>query len=251
MVRVKYRLQGRRTMEAADTAEENPELLYDVPISGTVYGAALNYRGAYDALAPEMHERPYSAPPKAPVLFIKPVNTHIGHRVFIPLPEGIRSVTIGASLGIVIGRTAMRVHAKEALDYVDGYTIVNDVSIPHESVYRPAYKEKARDGFCPIGPFVVDRSEVADPNDLDIRVYINDVMRQENNTSNLVRSVEQLIMDVTEFMTLHEGDVLLAGSPEMMPQAGSGDVVKIDIEGIGRLTNEVRDENEISGGEGR
>ncbi|WP_017549758.1 fumarylacetoacetate hydrolase family protein [Salinicoccus carnicancri] len=250
MVRVKYRLQGKRMMETADTAEENPELLYDVPISGTVYGAALNYRAVYDALAPEMHKHPYREPPKAPVLFIKPVNTHVAHRGFIPMPKERRSVTIGASLGIVIGRTATRVDAEGALDYVEGYTIVNDVSIPHESVYRPAYKEKARDGFCPIGPFVVEQSEVADPNNLDIRVYINDVLRQENNTSNLVRTVEQLIMDVTEFMTLYEGDVLLAGSPEMMPQAGNGDVVKIDISGIGRLTNEVKDENEVSGGEG-
>ncbi len=249
MVKVRYKLQGIRQMGEAGMSESQPELSFDVPVSGTVYGAALNYKGTYQALEPHMYEEPYKAPPNAPVLFIKPLNTHVGSGSFIPIPEEVESVTVGAGLGIVIGRTATRVSKEEALDYVDGYTIVNDVSIPHKSMYRPAYKEKARDGFCPIGPWIVDKEGVGDPNEVSVRVYINDVLKQENHTSNLIRSTEELIEDVTEFMTLYEGDVLITGSPDMMPSAGRGDVVKIDIEGIGRLTNEVKDQREMAGGD--
>ena len=108
---------------------------------------------------------------------------------------------------------------ENALTYVAGYTIVNDVSVPHDSVYRPAVQHKARDGFCPIGPWIIDRHEVDNPDDLTIRVFINDKLQQENSTSNLIRSVSRLLADVTEFMTLSPGDVLLVGVPEEAPQA--------------------------------
>lgn len=224
------------------------ELSYDVPVSGTVYGAALNYKGAYDALEPAMNEDPYKAPPKAPILYIKPVNTFTSAGTSIPLPDDASELSMGAALGVVIGKTATKVDKEKVLDYVSGYTIVNDVSIPHESVYRPALKEKARDGFCPIGPWIVDRDSIEDPNALQVRVLINGVVKQENTTANLVRSVEQLLADVTDFMTLFEGDVLLVGIPENAPLAGNDDFVQIEIEGIGTLENKVTEEKVVAGG---
>lgn len=224
------------------------DLTFDVPLSGTIYGTALNYKGAYAEVEPSMNEDPYKAPPKAPILYIKPVNTHIGNGASIPLPEGFEEVSIGAALGVVIEKTATKVSKESALDYVGGYTIVNDVSIPHESVYRPAYKEKARDGFCPVGPWIVDKKSVSNPNELGIRVYINGELKQENNTSNLIRSVEQLLADVTDYMTLHEGDTLLVGIPENAPIAKENDSVQVEIEGIGTLENKVINEIALVGG---
>ncbi|BAC14822.1 4-hydroxyphenylacetate degradation bifunctional isomerase : decarboxylase (divided with OB2865 and OB2866) [Oceanobacillus iheyensis HTE831] len=224
------------------------DLSLDVPINGTVYGTLLNYKGEYAELESSMNEDPYKTPPKAPILYIKPINTHIGYGMTIPLPEGVEKVSIGAALGVVIGKPAKNIRKENALDYVAGYTIVNDVSIPNESYYRPAYKEKARDGFCPIGPWVLRRDAIENPNELGIRVYINGEIKQENTTSNLIRSVEQLMEEVTDFMTLYEGDVLLVGVPENAPIAKENDRVIIEIDNIGTLVNKVEKEKVDVGG---
>ena len=160
------------------------------------------------------------------------------------MPAGISRLEMGAALGLVIGKQAVAVDEENALTYVAGYTIVNDVSVPHDSVYRPAVQHKARDGFCPIGPWIIDRQEVDNPDDLTIRVFINDKLQQENSTSNLIRSVSRLLADVTEFMTLSPGDVLLVGVPEEAPQAKIGDKIRIEIAGIGSLENVIVDEKE-------
>lgn len=221
----------------------------DVPINGTLYGTLLNYKGAFEMLEPSMSKAPYKNPPKAPVLYIKPKNTFISHRKAIPLPENVETLEMGAALGIVIGKTATKVAEEEALDYVAGYTVVNDVSIPHESVHRPAVKEKARDGFCPIGPWITSSESIQNPNDLHITVSVNGEVKQENTTKHLIRSVEKLLADVTEFMTLKKGDVLLVGVPENAPQAKENDLVKIEIEGIGSIENRIIPEKDVIGGD--
>jgi 5-oxopent-3-ene-1,2,5-tricarboxylate decarboxylase/2-hydroxyhepta-2,4-diene-1,7-dioate isomerase len=163
----------------------------------------------------------------------------------IPLPADVTELEVGAALGIVIGRTATRVSEEEALEYVAGYTVVNDISVPHESVYRPAIRQKARDGFCPIGPWIMERDAVTDANALNIRVYINGQLRQENNTSNLIRPIARLISDITEFMTLNTGDTLLVGVPENAPLAKAGDHIRIEVEGIGSLENKIVHEHAL------
>ncbi len=220
-------------------------LALDPPVSGTVYGTLLNYKGAYAALGDAVNEPPYKAPPVAPILYIKPANTQIGSGMPIPLPDDVTELEMGAALGVVIGRTATRVSETAALEYVAGYTVANDVSVPHASVYRPAIMQKARDGFCPIGPWVVERDAVADPDQLGIRVYINGELRQENTTANLIRSISRLLADVTDFMTLFPGDTLLVGVPEDAPLAAEGDRVRIEIDGVGRLENTLVPEHEL------
>lgn len=224
-------------------------LSFDVPVSGTVYGTLLNYKGAFDAFSKSMHEDPYKAPPKAPVLYIKPENTFSSHQAPVPLPAGVPELEIGAALGVVIGKNAKQIKEADVLDYIKGYTIVNDVSIPHESVHRPAVKEKARDGFCPIGPWITDRDKIENPDNLNIRVSINGEVKQENNTKNLIRSVGKLIEDITEFMTLQAGDTLLVGVPENAPLAQKNDRVTIEIEGIGVLENTIKNEDQVIGGD--
>lgn len=222
------------------------QLKWDVPITGTVYGTLLNYHGALEAMKAQLNESPYNEPPKAPILYIKPKNTFSSFSNPIPLPKDIERLEVGAALGIVIGKTATRVSEAEALEYVGGYTIVNDISIPHESVYRPAIRYKARDGFCPIGPWVVHADSISNPDSLGIRVYINEEIVQENTTSHLIRPVSRLIADVTDFMTLNPGDVLLVGVPENAPLAKDGDKIRIEIDQIGYLENTIIHEESLA-----
>ncbi|MDX1806974.1 MAG: fumarylacetoacetate hydrolase family protein [Paenisporosarcina sp.] len=218
------------------------DIQLDSPISGTVFGTLVNFKGVLEELGDTVNDKPYLSPPVAPVLYIKPANTFNRYGAGIPMPEGISKLEMGASLGIVIGKKAVAVNEELALNYIAGYTIVNDVSVPHDSIYRPAVQHKSRDGFCPIGPWVINRQAVENPDNLLIRVYINDELRQENSTTNLIRSVGRLLADVTEFMTLSPGDVLLVGVPEEAPQANVGDKVRIEIAGIGSLENIIVDE---------
>ncbi|WP_188456937.1 fumarylacetoacetate hydrolase family protein [Virgibacillus oceani] len=239
---------GNKTIDINGHQYNTGELALDVPISGAVYGTLLNYQGSYAAFESSMRQEPYMEPPKAPVLYIKPQNTLRSSGAVIPLPEGFFNLMVGAALGIVIGKQATKVDEDEALGYVYGYTVVNDVCIPHESIYRPAVKEIARDGFCPAGPWVVERDSVKNPDELDIRLYINGELKQENNTRNLVRSVSKLISDVTSFMTLYAGDTLLVGVPEKAPLAKENDRVQIKIDGVGMLHNTIKREQDLLGG---
>ncbi|MDP1418738.1 fumarylacetoacetate hydrolase family protein [Peribacillus simplex] len=225
---------------------EVSQVKLDNPISGTVYGTLLNYKGSLEALKGKIDHPPYNEPPKGPILYIKPRNTFSSFSNPVPLPTGIPELEIGAALAIVISKTATRVKKEHALDYIEGFTIANDISIPHESVFRPAIRQKARDGFCPIGPWVVSKESISNPDSLGIRVYINGELRQENSTSNLIRSISRLIEDVTDFMTLSTGDVLLAGVPENAPLAKANDHVRIEIDDIGYLENTIISEEKLS-----
>lgn len=209
------------------------------PISGTVYGTLLNFRGDYEIWKQDMHEEPYNNPPKHPILYIKPMNTITGHLQSVSLPKGEQVVQVGASLGIVIGQTATRLTKENALDYIEGYTVVNDISIPHQSIYRPNINNKARDRFCPVGPWIIPSKEVSNPDELSIRVSVNGEQIQENTTKNLIRSVSQLLAEVTEFMTLYQGDLLLVGVPEGAPHVRAGDTVNITIDQVGSLENTI------------
>jgi 5-oxopent-3-ene-1,2,5-tricarboxylate decarboxylase/2-hydroxyhepta-2,4-diene-1,7-dioate isomerase len=201
----------------------------NLPTPGTVIGTLLNYRGALAARAAEFRAAPYGAPPHAPVLYVKPANTWIGGGDAIPLPADVEAVEAGASLAIAIGAVATRVPAARALDVVAGYAIVNDVCVPHASVFRPAIRQRCRDGFCAIGPTLARDDS---PHALGVRVFVNHRLAAENTTANLVRPVAQLVADVTEFMTLSPGDLLLTGVPEGMPLLYAGDRVCVEIDGL-------------------
>jgi 5-oxopent-3-ene-1,2,5-tricarboxylate decarboxylase/2-hydroxyhepta-2,4-diene-1,7-dioate isomerase len=216
---------------------------WDVPTRGTVFGTLLNYRGAITALGDAVLAVPYEAPPRAPVLYIKPANTWRAWGTTVALPPSVETVEIGAALGIVIGATACRVREEEAFDCIAGYTIVNDVCEPHASLHRPAIRQRCRDGFCPIGPWVIAKHEVASPDALRLRVLVNGALAAENTTANLIRPIARLVADVTEFMTLSAGDLLLAGVPENAARAGAGDRVRIEIEGVGALENSFAADN--------
>ena len=214
--------------------------------TGTLFGVALNYQGLVDLHLAQFHEAPYKQPPVKPVLFIKTPNTRNGHDQAVIYPAGIEHLQPGPALGVVIGKDASRVSAAQALDYVAGYTIVNEFSLPEDSYYRPAVKAKCRDGFCAIGPELIPRDQVKNPHDLSLKLLVNGELRQENSTANFVRSVPQLIAEITEFMTLHAGDVLITGTPEGRVDVLPGDRVEVQISGLGSLVNHIVAEQEAA-----
>jgi 5-oxopent-3-ene-1,2,5-tricarboxylate decarboxylase / 2-hydroxyhepta-2,4-diene-1,7-dioate isomerase len=213
---------------------------------GTVYGTLLNHRDALAALGSAVDAPPYKAAPKAPVLYIKPRNTWIGPGEAIVVPGGVAELEIGATLGLVIGRAACRVDEAQAMDFVAGCVIVNDVSVPHESYYRPSLRFKARDTFCPIGPFVA-RHAIGALDALGIAVAVDGHTVHRASTAGLIRTPARLIAEVTEFMTLVPGDVLSVGVAAGAPRARAGQHVGITIDGLGRLANRLVAEGEPAG----
>lgn len=222
-----------------------PLLTFNVPpyrITGAVYVALLNHRPQLQALGDAVHQAPYKAAPQAPVLAIKPRHTLARDGDSVLVPAGHACLEIGATLGIVIGRVACRVPVASALSVVAGYTVANDFQLPLNSHYRPSVRLKSRDGFCPLGPQVVPAAEVKSPDALAVRVLVDDQLAWQGNTDDRVRGVAQLIADVTEFMTLQPGDVLMLGVAAGVPSARVGQRVSISIEGVGTLTNTLKAE---------
>lgn len=208
-------------------------------LSGTVYGTLLNDPATFAFLGEAAHRPPYKAPPKAPVLCVKPRNTLAGNADPLVVPAGYDSLAIGATLGIVIGRTACRVRAADARNFVAGYTIVNDVSVPHESHYRPAVRFRARDGYCPLGPQVLPAAAIDDPDALAVRIHLDGALARATTTAGRIRPMAELLAAVTDFMTLQPGDILTLGASHDAPLARVGQRVAIEIQGLGRLENRV------------
>ena len=194
---------------------------------GTVYGTLMNFRGELDALGDKMNEPPYKAPPKAPVLYIKPANTWTENGGAIPLPPHVPEVEIGATVAMVM---------KSARE-IEGFVLMNDVSIPHDSLFRPPVKFKCLDGFLGIGDRIRARNEAGDPAVFKLEVRVNGELKQTVRFSQLVRSADKLLADVSEFMTLGEGDMLMLGCDVGRPRAKVGDTVLISMPALGTLTN--------------
>ena len=211
---------------------------FEVPpyrLSGAVYGALLNHRSALAALGPAVNQPPYNAPPQAPVLFIKPRNTLARSGGAVTIPPGTSALEVGACVGLVIGRTACKISESRALDYVAGYLIVADISVPHANYHRPSIRFKARDGYCPLGPTVTGRAAVANPDALTLRTAVDGVLVQTASTADLIRPAARFLSEVTDFMTLSPGDVLALGAAGPAPRARSGQTVTIEIDDLGCL----------------
>jgi len=208
-------------------------------LSGTVYGVLMNHRAALEALGDALARPPYKAAPKAPVLYLKPRNTLVPPGAPIRIDDAVGELEVGAALAIVVGRTACRVAEADAPDFIAGYTIVADCSVPHDSFYRPAIRFKARDASCAIGPAVGLRADVAQPDALGVRVLVDGRPVHAASTGGTIRGVARLLSDVSEFMTLAPGDLLLAGVAPGAPRLRAGASLAIEIDGLGRLETRV------------
>lgn len=195
---------------------------------GTVYGTLLNFRGEWTGWQPRMHDKPYEAPPRAPVLYVKTANTFALHGATVALPAD-QTVEAAASLGLLIGGGSQPTHA----------LLVNDLSVAHQSYYRPPIKHRNRDGFLglPLEPTPLAALGGLDGlATLEIELRIHGVHKQTTSLGNLVRDIPTLLRDVAEFMTLRPGDVLLVGSEALpdgsRPGVVAGDAVEISAPGL-------------------
>ena len=194
---------------------------------GTVYGTLLNFRGELEALGDQVNQPPYKAPPAAPVLYIKPANTWTENGGAIALPASVPEVEVGATVAMVMksGRE------------IGGYVLMNDLSIPHASFFRPPVKFRCLDGFLGIGDRVRARNEAGDPAVFKLEVRINGELTQTVRVSQLLRPADKLLADVSEFMSLGEGDMLMLGCDAGRPRARVGDRIDISMPALGTLTN--------------
>jgi 5-oxopent-3-ene-1,2,5-tricarboxylate decarboxylase/2-hydroxyhepta-2,4-diene-1,7-dioate isomerase len=184
--------------------------------------------------------------PSEPSYFMKPPSSLSGHMAPVVRPLGCRFLNYEGEVAVVIGRRCHRVAIDEALDYVGGYTVANDWGV-HD--FRHAdrgsmLRVKGQDGFCPLGPVMVDAEDV-DPDDLTLRTFVNGEEVQHGHTgSDLMFSFAYQIADVARLITLEPGDVLLTGTPAHSRPVEPGDVVAVEVEGIGRLENTVVQDEE-------
>jgi len=188
-------------------------------------------------------------PPKQPPLFPKWANTIIDPGEPILRPRGEKTLDWEVELGVVIGRTARFVPQDKALDYVYGYTIVNDASARDFQFHTTQWGAgKVGDTLAPVGPYIADRAEIPDPHVLDLKTWVNGTLMQNGSTRNFIFDVRYVIMYLTSIMTLSPGDLIATGTPagvgfSRKPQVTlqPGDTVRLEITGLGTLENPVKD----------
>jgi 2-keto-4-pentenoate hydratase/2-oxohepta-3-ene-1,7-dioic acid hydratase in catechol pathway len=176
--------------------------------------------------------------PEEPLLFLKPSTAVVGPGDPIRLLPISRRIDFEGELAVVIGRLARGVRTEEAFKYILGYTCANDVTLRDLQKTDDQWaRAKGFDGSAPIGPWI---ETDLDPNDVIVRTRLNGDIRQQASTSDMVFGVATLIEYITAFMTLLPGDILLTGTPEGVGALSDGDVVEVEVEGVGVLRNEVR-----------
>lgn len=187
--------------------------------------------------------------PKEPVLFTKWPNSITGPYDELTWPESVtREVDYEVELGVVIGRRGRNISEKDALDYVCGYTVVNDVSARDLQFANAKQwdRGKSLDTFCPWGPYIVTRDEVGDPHNLDVRTVLNGEEMQKSNTSKLVFNINQIIAYASQGTTLMPGDLIPTGTPFGVGFSRTppvflkhGDVCECEVERVGKIINKV------------
>ena len=215
------------------------ELLWQAPPHGMVIGVALNLCAQLARLDAALHEQPYVQPPRTPVLFIKPGNTINAHRAPVPMPPGAKAIQPGAALGVIIGCRSRRVPAAGATSIIKGYTLFNDFSLPETSFFRPPIPGKCFDGSGCLGPLRVAAARVPEPQRLVLCTSVNGTLRQKVPLADLAWGIPALIEFITGFMTLNDNDVIFTGLPDERMNAGPGDEVVVEADGLGRLCNHV------------
>uniref|UniRef100_A0A7V4G8F2 FAA hydrolase family protein n=1 Tax=Desulfobacca acetoxidans TaxID=60893 RepID=A0A7V4G8F2_9BACT len=195
-----------------------------------IVALALNYRD---------HAAEFGrAVPEEPLIFLKPSTAVIGPEADIVHPARSRRVDYEAELGVVMGKTARRVPPERAMEYILGYTCVNDVTARDLQKKDGLFtRAKGFDTFAPLGPWI--ETDLADPGNLAVEAYVNGERRQQGNTRDMVFGVAQLIAFISGIMTLLPGDVIATGTPAGVGPVRPGDVVEIRVEGIGTLRNRV------------
>ena len=185
---------------------------------------------------------------EAPIFFTKAPTTANGpYSDIIIDPAVSKEVDWEAELAVIIGKTGKNIREEDALEYVFGYTVLNDVTARDlQSRHKQYFKGKSIDGYCPMGPWISTADEIADPQQLPVRLRVNGVTKQDSNTSNMIYSVRQIIAILSRGLTLEPGDIIATGTPSGVGFARkppeflkAGDIMETEIEGIGTMRNTV------------
>ena len=234
----------RLLAEVSDICDQTPsmsaeDVRYAVPVSGPVIGVGRNYQD---------HVSEGGLPTgEYPKLFFNHPNALAAHHQEIVIPAGIKKADWEAEIGVVIGKPMRRVTTEQALDYVAGYLNVNDVSAREfQFDFGPAQTSFAKsfDGFCPCGPWLVTKDEIANCQDLDVRCEVNGQVTQQSNSAYMIHSIAKILSHISQFMTLQPGYLIATGTPDgvghfMDPPRylNDGDVVRVSVSGLGCLEN--------------
>ncbi len=216
------------------------KLLSPVPRPSKMVFVGLNYLDHAKEVGLEV--------PKEPVIFLKPPSALIGPNDDIVLPKRSKKVDYEGELAVIIGRRCKNVRRNEALNYVAGYMVMNDVSARDvQKALGQWDKAKGFDTFAPCGPWLATPDEVGDPNNLRIVTKVNGEIVQDSGTWNMIFKVPDLIQDISEVMTLEPGDIISTGTPSGVGQSRGrflkpGDIVEVCIERIGCIKNKVVEE---------
>ncbi|WP_244136072.1 MULTISPECIES: fumarylacetoacetate hydrolase family protein [unclassified Burkholderia] len=225
--------------------------------AATIYACGANYRDHVEAMAKVMNitvndPRASGAPP---FFFMIPGRTGLaGHGEYVDYPGGVQKLDFEAELAVIIGRRARNVREADALSYVAGYSCANDLSARdrlirrQEDVSSPFRADwmgaKVFPKSCPVGPFLTPAEYIADPEDLAIKTWVNDELRQDSNTKNHIYSIAEQIAFLSSLFDLFPGDVLITGTPagvgaENGRFISTGDKIRIEVAGLGTLLTQI------------
>jgi 5-oxopent-3-ene-1,2,5-tricarboxylate decarboxylase / 2-hydroxyhepta-2,4-diene-1,7-dioate isomerase len=229
------RREGDRIVLADGVAVPEREAVYLAPVEPSkILAVHLTYRSRVDEYRARV--------PPAPSFFMKPPTSLAGHRGQIRRPHGTRFLNYEGELAVVIGRRMKGVGIDDALDYVAGYAPANDVGL-HD--FRHAdrgsmLRVKGQDGFLPLGPELTP-ADGFDPTDFTLRTYLNGEVVQEATADDLIWGVAYQLADLSRLITLEPGDVVLTGTPANSRPMEPGDVVEVEVSGLGRVQSTVVD----------
>jgi 2-keto-4-pentenoate hydratase/2-oxohepta-3-ene-1,7-dioic acid hydratase in catechol pathway len=233
------------------------KLLAPVLYPSAIYCAGANYKDHMEEMA-KLQGMPPSPDPHTlglkPWHFIKASRSVTGHNAPVKLPKASKAVDLEAELGAVIGKKAKDVPLEKALDYVAGYTVANELSardlgkrdqLPDATPFKWDWVgQKCFDDACPIGPWIIPASDIKDPQKLGIKLWVNDVIKQDSNTSDMIFNLAEQLSHLSSRITLYPGDIILTGTPAGVGAARkeflkAGDTTRVWVENVGELVNKM------------
>lgn len=216
-----------------------------------IIALGLNYHSHINESASINSKASIDATPKEPILFPKTPNVLIGHEENIIIPKFLKDykfdetrIDYEAELAIIINKKCKNVPKESAFEYIFGYTCINDVSQRNFQFLDKSgwFRGKSLDTFGPIGPILVPHKDIKDPQNLNIKCWLNKKMVQDSNTREMIFFIPEIIAFITKNFTLEEGDIIATGTPGGVGQIKNGDIVEVEIENIGILRNRVIEE---------
>lgn len=238
---------SKRSFEEKIFTHDPEKIIYHPPTSKDqrIFCLALNYRSHVEESGRPKPERPY--------IFLKTKSALIGHKQPILIPKVSKSPDHEVELGVVIGRKGKYINRSNAMEYVAGYTIVNDISFrdwqmrSQQGLGLDWLHGKNMDSSTPVGPYVVTKDEIDDPYSLELILRVNDEVRQKGSSSEMIFSIEEIIEEITQGIKILPGDIISTGTPAGVGHARKiylkdGDIVEAEISRIGVLANPVKAE---------